>query len=77
MGRIILGLIIIAVGFIFVWRPKIPLDFIGRSALGEKLLIGGSYSFYKFVGIVIIFVGILVTVGLQDNLIEFLLGGLL
>ena len=61
MWRIIIGLIIVAVGFHLVWKTEFYLDFLGRSEFAEaKIGPGGTRIFYKLIGCAVCFVGILV-----------------
>lgn len=77
IGRIILGLAMIGVGFIFVWKTEIPFRLIGYIPTAERIFMGGSRFFYKLLGLLIIFIGALVVAGLQDDFIAVTLGSLL
>jgi len=74
VGNFFLGLIITAIGFIFVWRTDWPLSLIGPTAFGQKWFMGGSRTFYKLLGIIICVLGLLTMVGLIDNVMNGLAG---
>lgn len=63
--RIIVGLIVCAVGYLMVWKPGAFYEFIGPLGFAEKLFMGGSKSFYKMFGIVVILIGFLVVTNLH------------
>ena len=77
LGRIILGLIFIGIGFFFVWKTDIPYGLIGYIDFAERFFRGGSRTFYKLVGILFIFLGALLIVNLQGRFLEATLGRLL
>ena len=56
--RIIVGLIVCAVGYLMVWKPGAFYEFIGPLGFAEKL-------FYKMFGIVVILIGFLVVTNLH------------
>ena len=69
--RILIGLIVIAVGFLMVYRPRYFLDFLGNQAWVEKIFsVNDQELAYKIIGIIVIFIGILIS----TNLIYDLLG---
>ena len=65
IGRIIIGAIIATIGFFFVWKTDIPFRLIGYVNFAEKYFSGGSRYFYKLLGILFLFIGILFMTGLQ------------
>ncbi|MEK7105453.1 MAG: hypothetical protein AAB865_02110 [Patescibacteria group bacterium] len=69
--RIVIGLLIIAVGFMMVWKNEWFLDFLGRSEFAEtKLGPGGTRLFYKLLGVAVCFIGMLVaTKVIQETVI--------
>ena len=73
IGQFFLGLIITGVGFIFVWRTQWVQSFVGYSAFGEKLL-GSSRLLYKIIGGIVCFLGLMTTVGLIDEFLNWLVG---
>ena len=64
-ARIFIGLILCALGFGITKKPQTALDFIGPIAFAEKAFSGGSFTFYKLFGIVLILVGFLVMTNLH------------
>ncbi len=69
IGRIILGLIIAAIGFMLVWKTVWMVNNFGRIPWFEQHLhtLGGSYMAYKTFGIIAIIIGLLTVAGLQDQ----------
>lgn len=76
MTRIIIGILIVGAGFIMVWRTRWIISLVGRSSFGERTFSGGSYTFYKLIGIGVILLGVVVVVGLQGDLLTGTLGRL-
>jgi uncharacterized membrane protein YfcA len=73
MLRILLGLVVIFVGFLMVWKTVSFQDFLGRNAWAEdKLGPGGTSTFYKLLGIGVAFLGMLITTGLISNVMQSL-----
>lgn len=71
--RFILGLIILALGIWVVIKTEYMLEFIGRVEWAEdKLGPGGSRTFYKLLGMVIILIGF----ATMTNLISGILAGI-
>jgi len=75
-GKIFLGILMIAVGFIFVWKTEWFLQNFGGIGFAEKHLgsEGGSRLMYKFIGLVIIIIGILYVTDLSDNFLAWIAG---
>jgi hypothetical protein len=69
MGRIILGLIITAIGFLFVWKTPWLVNNFGRIPWFEAKLssFGGSWTAYKLFGIIMIIVGLLIATNLYQQ----------
>ena len=63
--RIFVGIILCVVGFFMVKKPYAVLEFIGPINFAEWALSGGSRSFFKLMGVVIILVGFLVITNLH------------
>lgn len=76
ISRIILGSIMIAIGFFFVWKTDIPYGLIGELQIG-RFFSGGSRLIYKLIGIIVIFLGVLAITNLHNNFIQATLGNLL
>jgi len=71
LARIIIGLIITAVGFGMVKWPEVALDFLGDSEIATRFFSGGNINFYKFIGVVVCLVGLLVTTNIYTKIIEW------
>ncbi len=76
MLRVFLGIGIVAVGFVFVWKTEWFLRNLGRVEWAEKHLgfEGGSRLFYKLMGIVIIFLGFFVISGIWHDIMNSFAG---
>ena len=74
IARIIVGLIICVIGFYMVKKPDTFLGFIGPIMFAEKVFSGGSRSFYKLLGVVVILIGFLVMTNLYGDIINGFLG---
>jgi fatty acid desaturase len=74
MGRIIIGLIIMAIGVFFVARSEKLLENFGRIAFFERYLgaEGGSRLGYKLLGIIIVFIGLITTLNLSHDFLSWL-----
>lgn len=72
--RWIVGIILCLIGYYFVRKPQWPLEFIGRVDWAEKVVPGGSYSFYKLFGIILILLGFSAITNLYGNIINWFLG---
>lgn len=68
--RIVGGLLLIVIGVLFVWKTEWFMQNVGRIAWAEEKL-GDSRLFYKLLGIIIIFIGLMAMTGLLGG---FLLG---
>ncbi|PIR94653.1 hypothetical protein COT97_00130 [Candidatus Falkowbacteria bacterium CG10_big_fil_rev_8_21_14_0_10_39_11] len=77
IGRVMLGLIFIGVGFVCVWKTDIPFGLIGYIDFAERWLMGGSRVFYKAVGLFLVFLGALIVANLQQKFLDATLGSLL
>jgi len=72
--RILIGAIVVTVGFLMVWRPRYFLDFLSNQAWVEKIFaVNDQELAYKIIGMIVIFIGTLI----MTNLIYELLGWLL
>lgn len=75
--RIIVGLVLVLVGFAIVWKTRKFIEMFGMSAWAEiKLGGGGTALLYKSIGILLIFVGFIVTTNLWNAFLEATLGSL-
>lgn len=71
--RILIGIAITSVGVFFVLRTATILDMFGGVDWAERHL-GGSRLFYKLLGIVFIFLGLIVATNMWDALLNATLG---
>ncbi len=69
-ARILIGLLMVLVGFFMVKKPDKFFEFIGPIQFAEKMFMGGSKSFYKILGIIIILIGFLVVTNLYAGFFE-------
>ena len=75
--RILIGLILVAIGTAMVWKTAQFRDFFGNVPFAEKYLGGGGTNlFYKFLGITIILVGFLWATNLWAAFLQATLGSL-
>ncbi len=70
MGNILLGLFIVGIGFLCVWKADWIVNNFGRVPWAEEHLgtEGGSRIFWKLLGILIIILGFGITTGLWQPL---------
>lgn len=78
IGRIILGLLIMAVGFHMVWKAEVYLSYFGRIPFAEEHLglEGGTRLFYKLLGVALCFLGMFVATNLIQGIIIGVFGPL-
>jgi len=76
--RIVIGLIVIAVGFLMVWKTDVFLDFIGRIEFADRMFgfEGGSRLFFKLIGCLACFIGMLIATNLIQGTIVSTIGPL-
>lgn len=75
--NILIGLILVAIGFVLVWKTRKFIEFFGTSAWADAKLGGGGTSLlYKAIGLVLIFVGFMWATNLWGAFLESMLGGL-
>lgn len=69
MGNIIIGLIMVLIGFLLVWKTAWLVNNFGRIAWFEQHLhtMGGSWLAYKLFGILFIIIGLLVMTNLHQQ----------
>jgi len=79
MLKVFIGLIITAIGFLLVIYSEWFLRNFGRVAWAEKYLgtEGGTRLFYKFLGLLGIFIGLLIITGLFSSFAEWILSPLI
>lgn len=72
LTRIILGLVIGFVGFLFVWKTDVFYSMLGPVPWADRTFGGGgTRTFYKLLGVAIIIIGTMVA----TNLFEIIIGG--
>lgn len=78
IGRVIAGLIIMAVGFSMVWKAEKYLSAFGRIPFAEEHLglEGGSRLFYKLLGVALCFIGMFVATNLAQDMVISIFGPL-
>jgi len=70
--RILIGLAITFLGFLFVWKTNIFYSMLGSVPWADRTFGGGgTNTFYKLLGVGIIIVGVMVI----TNLFEMIVGG--
>ena len=73
--NIIIGIILIAIGIIFVWQTEWFVNNFGRIGFfEEKMGYGYSRFGYKLIGIILIILGVLVVSGLWSGIFMGLFG---
>ena len=78
MLRILIGLVVIGLGFIMVYRPRFFVEFIGHQDWLEKIIqVSDDELAYKIIGIVIMFVGALIMTGLITDVLYFVFSPIL
>ncbi len=75
--RILIGLVLVAIGFFFVWKTRKFMETFGRIEWADaKLGGGGTNLMYKFIGLILIFVGFMVATNLWNAFLEATLGSI-
>lgn len=61
----VVGLFVIALGFLLVWKSRALLNFFGEIPFAETKMfsIGGTNMFYKLIGVALIVIGFLILTG--------------
>jgi len=76
--RILIGVVVIVVGFFIVWKPRFFFDFLGHQMWAEKLLgVHEDEAAFKIIGIIVIFIGALIATDLIYSLLGWLLSPVL
>lgn len=70
--RIFIGIIVVALGFLLVWKSSALLRFFGEIPFAEEKLYsaGGTSTFYKLIGVGIILLGFLIIGGDAETGVE-------
>ncbi len=75
--RILIGLALVAAGFIIVWKTRRFIETFGGIPWADAKLGGGGTSLmYKFIGIVLILLGFLWATNLWNAFLEATLGSI-
>jgi len=73
--RIPLGLLVMFIGFLMVKKTLVVLSWFGRVPFAEeKFGSGGSYFFYKLLGVGVVFLGIFIATNVISGILEDLAG---
>ncbi len=76
--NIFIGLLLVVIGFLIVWKTRKIIDVFGTSSWADaKLGGGGTMLLHKFIGIVVIFVGFMWATNLWNAFLQATLGSLL
>ncbi len=75
--RILIGLVLIVVGFVFVWKTRKFIETFGSIPWADAKLGGGGTSLmYKAIGIFVILIGFLWATNLWNVFLEATLGSI-
>ena len=72
-GQILLGLVIIGAGVLTLIKNYQVANTMPLRWLEQKLGSGSSYSIWKIISVLLVFIGFTVMFGFADNLLTFLL----
>lgn len=72
--RILLGLAVSGIGFLFVWKSEKLYQITGQIDWAERNLSGGTRSFLKLFGMGIILIGFAIITNLITNVLEAFAG---
>ena len=77
--RIIIGIILVLLGFLLIWKTEAVVQFTGYSNWAESKLctMGGTRLLYKLIGLGVIFAGMLAITNLHQGFLEGTAGKLL
>jgi len=69
--RILLGLAIMAVGVLIVWKSEKVFGMIGRIPFAEaKFGTGGTRTFIKLIGLLVVFIGIFTATNIISDILS-------
>lgn len=73
--RIVLGIVVALVGFLMAWKTVRILEWFGRNEWAEQTFgSGGSWTFYKLLGVSLVFVGALISTNVVSDILESFAG---
>ena len=76
--RILIGIVVAAIGFVFVWKTRKFMETFGSIDWADaKLGGGGTMLVYKCIGLIFIFVGFMVATNLWNAFLEATLGSII
>ncbi len=69
--RIPLGLVVMVVGFLIVWKTETVFEWFGTNDWAEeKLGVGQSRFLYKIVGLIIAFIGMFIATNIVSDILN-------
>lgn len=68
--RIIIGFIVVVVGFFMIWKTEAFYNFTGAIDWAEQHFSGGTRSFMKLLGVVVILVGFSIMFNLYIGVLD-------
>lgn len=69
-------LILVGIGFVFIWQNAKVVDLFGRIGWAERHLgSAGTYVFYRLLGVFLILLAMLVVTGIGSRMLDSVLGG--
>jgi hypothetical protein len=76
--RIFIGILMVAAGFLLVWKNEAIVGFTGYNAWAEDKLgtMGGTRLLYKLIGLAIIFGGLLAITNMHQGFMQATIGKL-
>lgn len=76
-SRILIGLILVGIGFVIVWKTRKFIETFGSIPWADAKLGGGGTSImYKFIGLFVIFIGFLWAFNLWNAFLDATLGSI-
>lgn len=72
MTHIIIGLVVVVVGFLLVWKTEAFYNFVGSISWAERHFAGGTRSFLKLLGVLVVMVGFLIMFNLYYGILDFI-----
>lgn len=73
--RILLGLVIMAVGMLIVWKSEMVFGWVGRIPFAEsKFGSGGTRTFLKLIGLLVVFIGIFTITNIISDILNSFAG---
>ncbi|PIP67374.1 MAG: hypothetical protein COV79_04410 [Parcubacteria group bacterium CG11_big_fil_rev_8_21_14_0_20_41_14] len=78
MGRIFIGILMTAAGFMMVWKTEAIVQFTGYNAWAEDKLgtMGGTRLLTKLIGLIVIFGGMLAITNMHQSFLQATIGKL-